>query len=115
MPIGNSIPLVELKSAIKYFYQKTQKRITYEYILLNGVNDTIDDASALIKFSQISPCKINLIEYNNVLGKKFEKSKSDNTIQFIEFIKKNNLIVTLRRSKGEDVNAACGQLVNLSE
>ncbi len=115
MPIGNSIPLEELKSAIKYFYQKTEKRITYEYILLNGVNYTIDDASALIKFSQISPCKINLIEYNNVLGKKFKKSTSDNTIQFIEFIKKNNLIVTLRRSKGEDVNAACGQLVNLSE
>lgn len=115
MPIGASISLEELKSSIQYFYRKTNKRITYEYILLNGVNDTISDASALVKFSKISPCKINLIEYNNVVGKEFVKSTPNATTQFIEFIESNNLIVTIRRSKGEDINAACGQLVNMTE
>ena len=110
MNVNDSIPLQELRDAILYFYDKTGCRITYEYILFNGVNDDIDDAKELARFCQISPCKINLIEYNKINGVLFEKSTNKNTSNFIAYLEEKKLIVNLRRSKGKDINAACGQL-----
>lgn len=110
MNLNDTIPLQKLREAILYFYDKTASRITYEYILFNGINDSIDDARELAQFCRISPCKINLIEYNKVEGIAFEKSSNNRTSNFISFLEEKHLIVNLRKSKGKDINAACGQL-----
>lgn len=112
MPINKSIPLLDLKDAIKYFYEKTGIRVTYEYILFKELNDSIDDAKELIKFCKITPCKVNLIEYNPVDNMPFEKSTNRKTEEFISFLAEKRMVVNLRKSKGKDINAACGQLVN---
>ena len=112
MPINRAIPLEKLKESIRYFYDKTGSRITYEYILFNNINDSIEDAHELVKFTKISPCKINLIEYNSVDDLEYTKSSNKKTNDFIQFLESKNLIVNLRKSKGKDINAACGQLVN---
>ena len=112
MPINESIPLLDLKDAIKYFYDKTGVRITYEYILFKDVNDDIEDAKELLKFCKITPCKINLIEYNTIENIPFQKSTNRKTEKFIAFLIEKRVIVNLRKSKGKDINAACGQLVN---
>ena len=112
MPINKSINLEELKESIKYFFEKTGTRITYEYILLKDINDSLDDAHELVKFCKSTPCKVNLIEYNSVDNIPFEKASNNKTEKFINFLNEKNVIVNLRRSKGKDINAACGQLVN---
>ncbi len=112
MPINESIDLTKLEEAIKYFYDKTGTRVTYEYILFDGVNDTIEDANQLVNFCKKAPCKVNLIEYNQVDGFPFKKSSNKKTNNFIEYLEERNIIVNLRKSKGKDINAACGQLVN---
>jgi 23S rRNA (adenine2503-C2)-methyltransferase len=112
MPINRAIPLEKLQDSIRYFHDKTGSRITYEYILLNNINDSIEDAHELVKFSKISPCKINLIEYNTVDDLEYTKSSNKKTNDFINFLESKNVIVNLRKSKGKDINAACGQLVN---
>jgi len=112
MPINKSINLEELKESIKYFFEKTGIRITYEYILFKDINDSLDDAHELVKFCKSTPCKVNLIEYNSVDNIPFEKASNNKTEKFINFLNKKNVIVNLRRSKGKDINAACGQLVN---
>ena len=112
MPINRAIPLEKLQDSIRYFYDKTGSRITYEYILFSNVNDSLEDAHELVKFSRISPCKINLIEYNPVDDLAYTKSSNKKTNDFIHFLENKNVIVNLRKSKGKDINAACGQLVN---
>ena len=112
MPINDSINLDSLKESIRYFYEQTKSRVTYEYILFKGVNDDLDAARRLAAFCKISPCKVNLIEYNSVEGLDFEKSTNENTEGFIKFLDHRNIIVNLRKSKGKDIDAACGQLVN---
>ena len=96
----------------RYFYIKTGTRITYEYILFKDLNDSIDDAEQLIKFTRNIPCKINLIEYNPVDGLAYKKSTNKVTDNFIKYLESHNMIVNLRKSKGKDIAAACGQLVN---
>jgi 23S rRNA (adenine2503-C2)-methyltransferase len=112
MPINRAIPLEKLQDSIRYFYDKTGSRITYEYILFSNINDSLEDAHELVKFSRISPCKINLIEYNPVDDLAYTKSSNKKTNDFIHFLENKNVIVNLRKSKGKDINAACGQLVN---
>ena len=112
MPIDKSINLEELKESIKYFFEKTGTRITYEYILFKDINDSLDDAHELVKFCKSTPCKVNLIEYNSVDNIPFQKASNNKTEKFINFLNEKNVIVNLRRSKGKDINAACGQLVN---
>ncbi len=115
MDINSINDLDNLKESLIYFFQKTKIKITYEYVMLRDFNDTKEDAIDLIKFSKIVPSKINLIEFNSVKNSNFKKSTEKNTKEFISFLKKENIIVNLRRSRGEDVNAACGQLANLME
>lgn len=112
MSINNSVNLQTLKESIRYFYEKTNNRVTYEYILFKDLNDDLDAARRLAAFCRISPCKVNLIEYNTIDGFDFEKSTEENTEGFIEFLEHRNIIVHLRKSKGKDIDAACGQLVN---
>ena len=112
MPINKKIDLQDIKEANKYYYNKTKKIVTYEYILFDNINDSLEDARLLFDFAKDLYCKINLIEYNPVKGFIFKKSSNKRTMLFIDFLKNKNINVTLRKSKGKDINAACGQLVN---
>ena len=98
MSLNDSVSLQDLRNSIRYFYDTTGSRITYEYILFKGVNDSVDDAKELAKFCNVSPCKINLIEYNKVDGIGYKKSTRKNTENFIFCLEKKSLIVNLRKS-----------------
>lgn len=110
MPVNKSNPLEELAGAIKYFHLKTGTRISYEYLLMKDFNDTLKDARQFAEFCKISPCKINLIEYNEVTGSPFKRSDPVRALGFKEFLESRNLVVNLRKSRGADIDAACGQL-----
>jgi len=114
MPINEYNSIDTLIEALKYFYEKTKTRITIEYLLLHNFNDNIDDAKELCRFCKNFPVKINLIEYNAVEKSNFQKSGEQKTLEFIEYLESKNLIVNLRRSRGKDIDAACGQLANKS-
>jgi 23S rRNA (adenine2503-C2)-methyltransferase len=110
MPVNKSNPLSALSSAISYYYDKTGNRITYEYLMLKDFNDSLPDAESLAGFCRISPCKINLIEYNQVPESPFEGSDTYRINKFRQYLEGKNLIINIRRSKGVDIAAACGQL-----
>ncbi len=112
MPVNKSNPINRLSTAIQYFYKKTGCRITFEYILMNEFNDGLTDAAELARFCKIVPCKINLIEYNPVEGVPYRASTRERTEQFKNFLESRNLIVNIRKSRGKDIDAACGQLAN---
>jgi len=112
MEINDSNDLESLRDALAYFHEKTQSRITFEYILFKDFNDSLSDAADLAKFSRCVPCKINLIEYNPIGDPFFEKASFENTQAFSEFLEEKNMIVNVRRSRGKDIDAACGQLAN---
>ncbi len=110
MPVNQSNPLSALTMAIKRFHQETQTRITYEYLLMKDFNDSLQDAKELAEFCKITPCKINLIEYNEVEGSHHQKATNERLRAFAGFLESKNLIVQIRRSRGNDIDAACGQL-----
>ena len=112
MPIGESNSLSSLRDSLKYYFSKLKKKVTYEYVLLKDINDGLEDAKDLYNFTKHVPSKINLIEYNSVEGLEYQKSSVEKTNIFIEFLEKKGLNVGVRRSRGEDINAACGQLAN---
>lgn len=112
MPINDSNPLAELKIALKYWYQKTKLRPTLEYTVIQGVNDRDEDLSALIKFASGFPCKINLIEYNPIEMAEFMPTSNNKLEFFAKQLENQNIIAVIRRSRGKDIDAACGQLVN---
>ena len=112
MPINKAYPLPELAEAIRYFVDKTGTRPTFEYLLLKGVNDSLDDAKALAQFCRQFPVKINIIEYNEVDNAPYRHSPDANRDQFVRFLESKNIVVNVRRSKGKDIDAACGQLAN---
>ena len=112
MPINKAYPLPQLAEAIKYFVEKTGTRPTFEYLLLKGVNDSLEAAKALASFCRQFPIKINIIEYNQVEGAKYQHSPAENRDSFIRFLESKNIVVNLRHSKGKDIDAACGQLAN---
>ncbi len=112
MEINESNNLEELSDALKYFHEKTGSRVTFEYIIFKDFNDTIDDARDLAKFARCVPCKINIIEYNPIEGGDFSQADPENVNEFASFLESKNLIVNVRRSRGKDIDAACGQLAN---
>ena len=112
MPINEQNSLEALKEAIVYFYEKTQTRITYEYIIFKDFNDEISDAQELVSFAKITPCKINIIEYNPIDDGEFQQAKREKVDAFVSYLESKNLIVNVRRSRGKDIDAACGQLAN---
>ena len=112
MPINEQNSLESLKEAIIYFYEKTGTRLTYEYIIFKGFNDEISDAIELAQFARITPCKINIIEYNPIDDGEFQQAKREKVDAFVTYLESKNLIVNVRRSRGKDIDAACGQLAN---
>ena len=112
MPFTKKFPLNDLKQAIKHWYSKTKKIVTYEYIVWNNINDDDEHINALVDFCNFSPSKVNLIEYNSTENSLFN-SASDNIIdRYIDALEKNKIPVTIRKSRGKDIDAACGQLAN---
>ena len=113
MAINESNNIAALIDALNYFYEQTKNDITLEYVLLQGVNDTIEDAEELVKvYRKIPTHLINVIEFNQVTGIPFLKSDEDTTQQFTDYLAKHRVNVRLRRSRGKDIDAACGQLAN---
>ena len=112
MDITNSNPLEKVMDAIKYFYDKTGNKITFEYILFKDINDSEKDAQNLVKLCSRFPVFVNLIEYNIVEGLPFEKSPKENAEMFLKMLEKKNITAKIRVSRGKDIDAACGQLAN---
>ena len=112
MPFSKKFSLIEIKESLLYWYSKTKRRITFEYIVWKDINDGVDDINALVNFCKSIPSKVNLIEYNPI-GDEFFRSASQNSINlYKDLLEKNNITVTVRRSRGKDIDAACGQLAN---
>ena len=114
MEINETNSLDALKSALIYFYNKTKNQITLEYIAFKNFNLRLEDARNLVKFASYFPCKINIIEYNPIDQGIFQKAASNELDGFVGFLEKKGLIVNIRRSRGKDIDAACGQLANKS-
>ncbi|MCX6189484.1 MAG: 23S rRNA (adenine(2503)-C(2))-methyltransferase RlmN [Bacteroidetes bacterium] len=112
MNVNETNNLEILGEALRYFYQKTGSRITFEYIVFDNFNDSLEDAENLYQFSRNVPCKINLIEYNPIGDGMYENASIAKIDQFQQFLQSRGVIVTVRRSRGKDIDAACGQLAN---
>ena len=110
IPINKTHNLKKLQRAIFFFHKQTGNRITIEYLLMKNVNDSIEDAKELARFCKAFPCKINLIEYNPVEGIPYQKPDNIKIEAFKALLESKNLIVNIRRSRGKDIDAACGQL-----
>ncbi|MCB0501872.1 MAG: 23S rRNA (adenine(2503)-C(2))-methyltransferase RlmN [Bacteroidetes bacterium] len=112
MPINeqNNIPV--LVEALNYFYEKTKGKITFEYILLAGVNDSLQDAKELVELCKRVPAKVNIIEYNPIDQADFLKTDVSEREQFIQYLERHKVTAVVRRSRGKDIDAACGQLAN---
>ncbi len=113
MPINDTNNIQSLVDALNYFYKQTENEITFEYILFKNFNDSLKDADELIKlYRQVPADLINIIEYNPIALAKFEKPEAEKVDAFIEYLGKNKVNARLRRSRGKDIDAACGQLAN---
>jgi 23S rRNA (adenine2503-C2)-methyltransferase len=112
MPINETNSLEVLEEALTYFYQKTKNKITFEYITFNHFNDGEQDARELAKICRQFPAKVNIIEYNPIDQVDFTKSESDRIDRFAIALRKLGIMVSVRRSRGKDIDAACGQLAN---
>lgn len=114
MPFNATFPLSDLREALEYWYDKTKNRITYEYVVWEGINDTKEAIEALIQFCKFAPSKVNLIEYNPIDDGEFQQASGKAIKMYVDMLEKRNIIVTIRRSRGKDIDAACGQLANKS-
>ncbi len=114
MPINEHNNLEVLEEALSYFCKMTNSSVTFEYIVFKNFNDTVEDAKELARFCGKIPSKVNLIEYNPIDGESFVNTTEDRMQQFKEILWSRGIQVNLRRSRGKDIDAACGQLANKS-
>ncbi|GHN01446.1 putative dual-specificity RNA methyltransferase RlmN [Cytophagales bacterium WSM2-2] len=114
MPINDSNPLNELADALRYWYKKTKSKVTYEYVVWQGVNDTEEHAQALLEFCQVIPSKVNLIEYNAIGDEQFKQASDKVLNMYMDLLERNGITTRIRKSRGKDIDAACGQLANKS-
>ena len=112
MPFSKDFPLSDLVDSLNYWYQKTKSKITIEYLVWEAINDNISHVNSLVNFCKRVPSKVNLIEFNDIGNLKFKTAKNKWIQKYIEILELNKISVTVRRSRGEDINAACGQLAN---
>lgn len=112
MPINEQNNLETLMEALEYYYRQTRNRISYEYIAFQNFNDSLEDAARLARLCQRFPVRINIIEYNPIDGAPFLKSSEHRIDDFARYLLERNIMVTVRRSRGKDIDAACGQLAN---
>lgn len=111
MPVTEHNTLHDLQAALLYYHQKTGQRITFEYLLLSKVNDSLQAAEKLARYCRPFPVKINIIEYNETEDGIYHRSYPNQREEFIQYLKDHNMVVNVRQSKGQDIAAACGQLV----
>lgn len=112
MPINDSTPLEELGEAIKYWYEKQKKKVTYEYVVWKDINDTMEHAQALLKFCKLVPSKVNLIEYNPIDDGEFQQASEQSLHMYMDLLERHGITTRIRKSRGKDIDAACGQLAN---
>lgn len=110
MPINESLNLEKLKEAVTYYFQKTQQPVTYEYLLFDQFNDSVEDAHNLVKITRWVPSKVNIIMYNNVAGVELKRVREDRLNRFMKALIGKDVTATVRRSRGDDIDAGCGQL-----
>lgn len=114
MPFSKSFPLTDLRDALQYWYSKTKSRITFEYVVWKGINDDKASIDALVKFCKQMPSKVNLIEYNPIDDGEFQQADNQAIENYIKALESHDITVVVRRSRGKDIDAACGQLANKS-
>ena len=112
MPFNATFTLSDLREALEYWYAKTKSRITYEYVVWKGINDTKNDVRALVNFCKFAPSKVNIIEYNPIDDGEFQQANNKAIEMYVNTLERNGITVTVRRSRGKDIDAACGQLAN---
>ncbi len=112
MPFSTNFPLTDLRESLEYWYQKTKSKVTYEYVVWGGINDTKEAVDALVKFCKYVPCKVNIIEYNPIDDGEFQQASEVAVNLYIKELTKHNIVAKVRKSRGKDIDAACGQLAN---
>ena len=110
MPINEQNSLKALSDALKYYFAKTKNPVTYEYIVFDNFNDGIEDAAELAKFCKHIPCKVNIIEYNPISFAAYQNAEGDKIDAFANYLRHHGITTNIRRSRGKDIDAACGQL-----
>lgn len=115
MPINESNSIEELTAALQYWYDKTKSRITFEYVVWKGINDTPEDIRALVKLCRKLVCKVNLIEYNPIDDGIYQQAAPEAVDAYIRALEAAGIVAVVRRSRGKDIDAACGQLANKGE
>ncbi len=114
MPFNRKWSLASIREALEYWYRKTKSRVTYEYVVWKDVNDTQKDIDALVKFCKYIPCKVNLIEYNPIDDGEYQQADDQALTAYQQALEQERITVNVRRSRGKDIDAACGQLANKS-
>lgn len=114
MPFSTRFPLPDLLESLKYWYETTGRAITFEYVVWKGINDQAKDWNALVRFCRAVPSKVNLIEYNSIGDPHFQQADPAAIHGYVAALEKASITVTVRRSRGQDIDAACGQLANKS-
>lgn len=112
MPFSKNFPLADLREALEYWYRKTRSKVSYEYVVWKGINDNKAAVEALVKFCKYVPCKVNLIEYNPIDDGEFQQASEEAINAYIKGLESIGVVVKVRRSRGKDIDAACGQLAN---
>ena len=112
MPFSKNFPLKDLREALEYWYRKTKSKISYEYVVWKEINDDKASVDALVKFCKYVPCKVNLIEYNPIDDGEFQQASEEAILAYIKALENIGVVVKVRRSRGKDIDAACGQLAN---
>lgn len=112
MPFSKSFPLNQLIKSLEYWYENTKRKVTFEYLIWKGINDDFEHINALVKICKRVPSKVNLIEYNSIDDPRFSKADELWVNKYLNILKENKLSVSIRRSRGKDIQAACGQLAN---
>jgi len=112
MPFSESFPLADLRESLEYWYRKTKSKISFEYVVWKGINDNKESVDALVKFCKYVPCKVNLIEYNPIDDGEFQQASEESINAYIKALEATGIVVKVRRSRGKDIDAACGQLAN---
>lgn len=115
MPINESNPIEDLAEALKYWYAKTKRKVTYEYVIWDGINDDEAHARALVKFCKHIPSKVNIIQYNPIDEGEFRQASQESVDMYIRILEQNGIVAKVRKSRGQDIDAACGQLANKNE
>ena len=112
MPFSKSFPLSQLIKSLEYWYEKTKRKVTFEYLIWKGINDNFEHINALVKICKRVPSKVNLIEYNSIDDPRFSKADELWVNNYLNILKENKVSASIRRSRGKDIQAACGQLAN---